>query len=612
MFVFSLVHLNLYVDTTSESLSTENPSETIFLSNDIYEGYTLFTPEYRRQTFLINNDKEIVKMWESNYAQSLGVYLLDNGDLLRTCAKKINPQFPAGGFTGAIERFNWNGSLLWQYEYSDVNVCLHHDIEPLPNGNILMIAWEKKTAEECIQAGINPDNFDEDELWPDHIIEVEQTGFNTGSIVWEWHAWDHLVQDFDPSKDNYGSVRDHPELIDINYNWNEYLGTSKDMLHINSIDYNQELDQILLSVHNFNEIWVIDHSTNTEQAADHTGGRYGMGGDILYRWGNPQTYNAGDSQDQILYGQHDATWISSNSEKNNILLFNNGLNRPGDDYSSIVEIIPPMDQQGFYSLDANEPFGPEEPLWEYTAETKTDFFSQRLSSSQRLPNGNTLICEGEKGYFFEINSENQIVWEYTNTISKTNNQITNDVFHIHRYPLNYSGIGPLESYTPNIPDKPEGPTLITSSKTYNYTTQTTDPNNDKLYYKVDWGDGIISNWMGPYYSGEQISFSHQWKNNGTFQIKIKAKDAKNLNTEWSKPLNVTVEGFQVILFGLIDGYVTLDNEISCWADRLLLVMIKPVEIQRFPNGVHLMLDEQYKGFLTTRFIAGVFSIKKLT
>jgi len=62
-------------------------------------------------------------------------------------------------------------------------------------------------------------------------------------------------------------VADHPELIDINFG-----GRHADWNHLNSIDYNEEFDQILLSSHNQNEIWVIDHSTTTEEAAGHTGG----------------------------------------------------------------------------------------------------------------------------------------------------------------------------------------------------------------------------------------------------------------------------------------------------------------------------------------------------
>jgi hypothetical protein len=248
-----------------------------------FDGYTLFAPAQSTTTYLINISGEAVHTWNSAYNPRLSVYLLETGHLLRTAKMSVNPTFDAGGAGGGVEEIDWDGNVVWDFEYSNGQHCLHHDIEGLPNGNVLMIAWEYKTAAEAIAAGRDP-ALVTDALWPDHIIEVEPTGVTGGNIVWEWHVWDHLIQDHDPSKDNYGDVGDHPELIDINF------GGGVDWNHINSVDYNQELDQIILSAHAFDEIWVIDHSTTTEEAAGHTGGNSGKGGDLLYRWGNPQAY----------------------------------------------------------------------------------------------------------------------------------------------------------------------------------------------------------------------------------------------------------------------------------------------------------------------------------
>ena len=375
-------------------------------------------------------------MWKSNYIQGLAVYLTQNGNLIRTDISEINPVFLSGGIGGRVEIFDWNGTLIWEFEYSTENYCLHHDIEVLPNGNILMSAYEYKSEKEAVAAGRDPKTLKMGELWPDYIIEIKPNGTNKGDIIWEWHVWDHLVQDFDFSKENYGFVSWHPELIDINA-WS----INADFNHINSIDYNEELDQILLSSATQNEIWIIDHSTTTEEAAGHSGGRYGKGGDLLYRWGNPQVYRRGDRNDQKLFGQHDAQWIEPNYPgEGNILIFNNGLGRLDGEYSSIDEIVPPIDIYGNYDLTEDSNYGPEDPIWSYTTDNPTDFFSYRISGAQRLPNGNTLICDGTNGIFFEINPDKEIVWKYSNLFPDL---INNQVFKIQRYSPDYPGLDKL-------------------------------------------------------------------------------------------------------------------------------------------------------------------------
>ena len=317
-----------------------------------YDGYTLFAPEYDTRTFLMDNNGRIVNQWESQYWQTLGISLMENGNLLRSCNRLPNPLFPFGGFTGRVEMFDWNGTLIWSFEYNDENVLLHHDLEILPNGNILMVAWEIIDYDRAINAGVNMDSTNLNYIAPDHIIEVRPTGSSGGEIVWEWHMWDHIIQDFDSSKENFGVVSRHPELIDINYN------TYADKVHINSIDYNEQFDQILMSVRHYDEIWVIDHSTTTEEAAGHTGGRYCKGGDLLYRWGNPASYRAGELADQKLFGSHDAQWIDEGLPgEGHVLIYNNGLKRPEGTYSSVEEIVLPVDYSGHYTLTSCEAYG---------------------------------------------------------------------------------------------------------------------------------------------------------------------------------------------------------------------------------------------------------------
>ena len=376
-----------------------------------FEGYTLLEPGMTTTMYLVDIYGRIVNTWKSSFLPGQVAYLLENGQLLRT-GNTLNLNFRSGGQGGIVMLQNWDGTVTWRYRYSTDSYCSHHDVEMLPNGNLLLIAWEKKTAAEAIAAGRNPASL-RDELWPDKIVEVEPVGSNDGNIVWEWHAWDHLIQDYDGSKDNYGTVADHPELIDINY----YSGTQQDWLHTNAVEYNEEFDQILLSVREFNEVWVIDHGTTTEEAAGRLGGARGQGGDILYRWGNPAAYGYA-SAGRFFYLQHDGQWIEPGLPgASHMMVFNNGVGRPGGNYSTVDEWIPPSDAAGNYPFP-NPVYGPDDLFWTYVAPNPTDLFSSSMSGAQRLANGNTLICSAVSGHLTEVTAEDETVWEYINPVTE--------------------------------------------------------------------------------------------------------------------------------------------------------------------------------------------------
>ncbi|MHC4744891.1 MAG: aryl-sulfate sulfotransferase [Planctomycetota bacterium] len=414
------------------------------------EGYTLFAPQGSQTTYLIDVNGRFVHSWSSDYKPGLSVYLLENGSILRTGFLE-NQTFPASGAGGCVQEIQWDGAVAWEFKYASPDHLLHHDIEKLPNGNVLMIAWERKTSAEAIEAGRDPAFLDDGELWPDHIIEVRPAGPLSGEIVWEWHMWDHLVQDYDASKANYGVVEDHPELLDINYLKNRKRSNA-DWMHTNSIAYNAQLDQILISVNGTAEIYVIDHNTTTAEAAGHTGGRAGRGGDILYRWGNAQVYRAGESADKKFFGQHDAQWIGDGLPgQGNILVFNNGLRRPDGEYSTVEEIVPPVDSHGNYSLIPGSAYEPVAQEWIYMAEPPTALYSKSVSGAQRLANGNTLICSGSNGTFVETDPEGRIVWRYVNPVTRNGIVIQGE-----KIPLSPSG-SPLNTvfkcrrYAPDFP-----------------------------------------------------------------------------------------------------------------------------------------------------------------
>lgn len=417
------------------------PRGLTITSNGLADGYIMFSVPSSPSVYLINRKGQVVHEWKGNYGSPNTVaYLNDDGSLMQNALDPDFPVFAGGGEAGRLQKIRWDNKVLWDFEYANEDHLHHHDFAVMPNGHLLAIAWEAKTAEEVQAAGRKPNMVPKAGLWPDEIVEIEPQGEHGGKVVWEWHVWNHLIQDYDSKKANYGKPANHPELLDFNVGdsvpplisqdsmdilrsegrvlWRnqtpENIGS--DVYHFNAIKYNADLDQIVFSSPHLSEIFIIDHSTTTKEAAGHRGGRRGKGGDFLYRWGNPQNYHHGDSTDQKLFGQHDIRWIENGKPgAGNLTVFNNDLpNKDHMAYSAIYEFSPPTDKKGNYFLEKNGTFGPEKPVWTYMAPDSISFWGSFVSGAHRMDNGNTFINEGPKGRFFEVTKEGKIVWEYLN------------------------------------------------------------------------------------------------------------------------------------------------------------------------------------------------------
>lgn len=364
------------------------------LQGQQWGDYTLYALHNQYSANLLDTNGNIVKTWTfpSTAKTGYSTYMLPGGTLLRTVARTGN-SFQGGPICGQVQKVDWNGNVVWDYIYSTANYCSHHDICAMPNGNVLLIAYERKTATEASAAGCTQSI----EIWPDKIVEIQPTGATTGTVVWEWKAWDHLVQNVNPSKANYyPSIVDHPELLNINYN------TQKDWMHMNGIDYNPILDQISFSSHNLNEWYIIDHSTTTAEAASHSGGNSGRGGDILYRWGHPVNYSATGTS--ILNVTHDAHWIPEGVPNAGRLV---GFNNRGvsNNQSSVDQIDVP--RVGYnYSHTAGAAYLPST----YSSRLACNGYSSNMGNSQQLPNGNQLVCVATTGLIYEVNSAGTTLW----------------------------------------------------------------------------------------------------------------------------------------------------------------------------------------------------------
>lgn len=429
--MFRLIYLLLFLGIHTLSVFAQQTVGLFINDSTAFQGYVLFSNN--EQTYLIDNCGLVVNQWESAYKSAGAVYLLENGNLLRTSV--LEGDFNAGGKSGRFELFNWEGDLLWFYEYANNAVHAHHDIEPLPNGNFLALAWEKHSQNEAQQNGRRY----EGEIWSERIVEIEMVGYDQANIVWEWRLWDHLIQQENTDLPNYGTVAQHPELVHLNY-----IGsageTSGNWIHLNAIDYHKDLDQIAVSSRLFSEIWLLDHSTTTAEAAAHSGGNMGKGGDLLYRYGNPQTYDRGTAVDQVFFLQHDVRWIPAGyPNEGKLMVFNNGTAAQAQ--SSVNMWTPPIDENGAYLLAPNQAYDPSVLDWTYTT---PDFYSQYMSSAQVLPNGHVFVCEGTSGHFFELDANETIVWEYINPVNPNGGPALqgsslrfNQTFRATKYPFDY-------------------------------------------------------------------------------------------------------------------------------------------------------------------------------
>ncbi|MFC1554231.1 aryl-sulfate sulfotransferase [candidate division KSB1 bacterium] len=418
-----------------------------------FVGYTLIAPSRSPNTYLIDNYGYVVHKWYNEFVPELNTVILDNGNLLRICEDQ-DPDVLHG--TGFLREYDWDGNIVWEYRNKRYGTHLHHDFKRMPNGNTLIISQERFEYQECIDAGRKPHLFNDVFIYSEYILEVNPDK----DIVWEWHFWDHLSADGGGIANGKPVSPDTTDPGKLNINYAPVTGA--DWIHINSIDYNPKLDQIILTSSFLNEIYIIDHSicnyTETEAGIE---AAKGPDGDFIYRWGNPSAFGRGTKNDKMLFGVHNAYWIpEGNPGAGNILFYNNGWTR-NVQYSSVDEIYLPLNNDNSYIIQPSLTYGPDDLVWTYFSENKTDFYSSFLSGAQRLPNGNTLMCEGWTGRILEVTYEGEVVWEYINPVTnsgpKPQGSILfsgNELYRAYRYPKNHPAFAgkkltlsqPLEKY----------------------------------------------------------------------------------------------------------------------------------------------------------------------
>ena len=408
--------------------------------------YLLYAPSESTQTYLVDSSNSVAHEWPSEYYAGQSAFLLDDGSILRPGS--INAVEPDNRFVaayreghntifqigGIIERISKDGEVLWSYEYYGDDFAPHHVVTVMPDGNLLLPVWRYVSEEDSIALGRDPKRVTSGGLWIDSLVELRPTG-SGAEVVWEWRAADHLIQDFDSTKADYGNLAEHPERIDINYG--KGLNVPEDIMHLNSAFYIEELDQIVVTSYHYSELWVIDHSTTIEEAAGSTGGRHGRGGDLLYRWGNPWVYGRDDAEVFQLSAVHDPKWLPD--ERRFIMYDNNNRDRDRDvdgGNSMVVEIEPPIGPDGNYLLGDDGVYGPAEPV--LAADLGVQASS--VGTAQRLHDGRTFSCDCPNSEAIWLDAEGTVIgtaalWE--NTVEDPD---LTQVFRLVSYPKDHPGV----------------------------------------------------------------------------------------------------------------------------------------------------------------------------
>jgi len=404
-----------------------------------FNGFALYNEGGGNTTYLIDENQNLAHTWNMSTECNYTVQLKENGNLVRG-TKGNTSVFSTGNIAsgaGQVQEIAPDGSIVWSFDYADNDHISHHDLT-LVGDNVLLTAYEKKSSTELNAAGFNNASS---EKWPTHFIELEDDGNGGANIVWEWYIWDHMCQDTDASKPNYvANISDNPELIDINM----LSGGSGDWFHVNGVDYNEDLDQIVFSSRFASEIYIIDHSTTTAAAATHSGGNSGMGGDILYRWGNPSNYEMTGAQ-VIPNAVHDVRWITNDGRPNGgfLQIFNNS--GVSNNQSAIDGIETPWDDNtNTYLRSSGQPFSPSSYTTRYECTSGSPYSADGQSASDRMSNGNIFVNAslgqggGGSGTMYEVDSLGTILWGPTSGGLKG-----------FRYECDYPGITALEPFMTN-------------------------------------------------------------------------------------------------------------------------------------------------------------------
>ena len=367
--------------------SENRPTGLTYSDANFNGGYTLITPIGGEYTYLLDEQGRIVHGWRAEGFMPGYGQLLPNGNLFSRGQQLIKSDvgaYEAAGSADILLEMDWEGNEVWRWEHPS----FHHDMYRLPNGNTLVITWNLCDPEiaKQVKGGMSKDKEAKIKGNAEHMQFV-LSGLGVGGRPRDLSGYlSDTILEISPSGD-------------VVHSWNawEHCDLEKDIMcahefpyewtHCNSLEYLPG-GKLLLSFREISVLMVVKWPE----------------GDVLWRWGG----------DHIISHQHDATL----TPEGNVLVFDNGTHHPVTPHSRVIEV----DMQT------------DEIVWQYVPHVVFSFFSGHIGGCERLPNGNTQICEGQSGRVFEVTRDSKICWEWISPfVLPFKNVHCSMLFKAHRY-----------------------------------------------------------------------------------------------------------------------------------------------------------------------------------
>jgi hypothetical protein len=164
----------------------------------------------------------------------------------------------------------------------------------------------------------------------------------------------------------------------------------------------------------------------------------------------------------------------------------------------------------------------------------------------------------------------------------------------------------LANLPPEDPQKPSGESEGVTKVSYTFSSSTTDPEGQQIFYLFDWGDNTTSEWLGPYDSGTVVNADHAWNDKGYYEIKVKAKDINDSESKWSDPHSINILKAPFIkVHRMYGGMLTVNAVIQ----NLGEVEAPNVEWNLTLNGGIILTGRESTGFITCIPPEGEVAIK---